>query len=499
MGRKPKSGGEPGQNGTQDDQPSQAAATQVAGPPDGPAGAAAVIPANLIAALESLAAAGGVPVNLQLMHQARIDTAKRLNAKPRLTVLFPPCSNELLALINPADQDEVTGFFNEYFKFRQHLIFGVYQTGNSPHPVELADQLRGVLAANLLHCGTGSGPVILSAPAAADPPAWPSECCVCNPCVTLDGNRNPTAPGPQLPNPVVPSLQRLFIGDTMFLFWLGERLGIFQVLGAILDAFATNGTIPISNGSLDPAEVRDDVTAIVLEVMVRLMKQGLASSARERAAAYRVTLGWNSPAGQQFKLETQVNSGFNTQFHKFIYNALEFYRDRRLAVAIRGSAAPAPPASVATLITISDTIDVLKKRFETWEYGRNMYNTLNGIVWMIAAMSVIRELRTTLGIPPAFSDPHEYIPAAYDLLVGKRPITHGSENRYVLHRELAKNGRDLLLDLEVIDHRQRDPGGELDCWLTQVEAKIEAYRTAYRTITNVDLGASGSPAIEQQA
>ena len=289
----------------------------------------------------------------------------------------------------------------------------------------------------------------------------------------------------------------------MWLFWIGERLGIFQMLGAILDAYALNGMIPISNGSLDPASIRDDVTAIVLEVMVRQMKQGSASGGRERAATYRTSVGWNSPLGEKLRLQTQVNTGFSTQFHKLIYHALEFYRDRRLAVAIRGSAAAAPPPSVATLITISDTVDVLKKRFEAWAYGRNMYNTLNGIVWTIAGMSVIRELRTTLGIPPAYNDPYEYIPAAYDLLVARRAITQGETNRYVLHRELAQNGRDILLDLEVINHQQRDPGGELENWLTQVEAKIEGYRTAYRTLTGADLGNAsapgGMPVIEQQA
>jgi hypothetical protein len=69
----------------------------------------------------------------------------------------------------------------------------------------------------------------------------------------------------------------------------------------------------------------------------------------------------------------------------------------------------------------------------------------------------------------------------------KRPVTHGEANRYLLHREFARNGRDTLLDLEVIDHTQKDPGQELENWLTQIEAKIEAYRTAYRTLTGVDL------------
>ena len=113
-------------------------------------------------------------------------------------------------------------------------------------------------------------------------------------------------------------------------------------------------------------------------------------------------------------------------------------------------------------------------------------------------MAVVRELRTTLGIPPAFGAADEFIPAAYDLLVMKRAVTHGETNRFILHRDCARNGRDILLDLEVVDFRDVAPAGELEKWVTQVEAKVEAYRTAYRTLTGVDLGASATPAVEQQ-
>lgn len=224
----------------------------------------------------------------------------------------------------------------------------------------------------------------------------------------------------------------------------------------------------------------------------------MSSTVRDRACVYQTVLGWTSAPARKLGLDTNVNTGFNTLFHKMIFHSLEFYKDKRLAVAIRGTAAPVAPPSVATLITIRDTIDVLKKRFEAFHYGRNYYNTLSGIVWAIAGMSVIRELRTTLGIPPAYDTPDEYIPAAYDILVLKRPVTSGETNRYLVHKECADKGRDILLDLEVIDHTQADPDGELEKWLTQIEAKIEGYRTAYRTLTGVDLGTTATPVIEQQ-
>lgn len=458
-----------------------------------------VNPIDLAELIKKLTQTGGVPITLTPTPPPIIDTAALLNRQKAVTVAFPLCADELLSLIKTtgvaeADKDDLTKYFDEYFKFGQ------------PH-ITIEGNLDEHLDSELLNCLRGV--VILAAKnpkAAASPSAgyggWPSECCLCAPCLTLDGNRNaaPTllpqqsiTPGPL---PVIPRLKRLFIGDLFWLFYF-ERMGIFQILGVILDAFACNGRLPISNGSIDPG-LRDDIAALVLEVMVRQTKMGMSTTVRDRGCSYQTALGWTTSSARKLNLDTGVNTGFNTLFHKFIFNTLEFYKDKRLAVAIRGSAAPVAPPSVATLITISDTLDVLKKRFEAFDYGRNYYNALSGIVWVIAGMTVIRELRTTLGIPSAYNQPHEYIPAAYDLLVMKRPVTSGDSNRYLVHRECAKNGRDILLDMEVINHQDRNPGGELERWLTQIEAKVEGYRTAYRTLTGVDLGASADPVIEQQ-
>jgi hypothetical protein len=417
-----------------------------------------------------------------------VDTVTRLNGMGRVTVVFPPCTTELLSLIkttNVQDKDEVTKFFDEYFTF------------HGPHKVLAhTTNLDQVLDGNLqTPCPPLPGsPVIFAATSDASS-MWPSECCVCSPCISLRGNRNPVS---SIPTP--PAIERLFIGDLVWLFYF-ERMGIFQILGAILDAYASNGRLPISNGSLE-LDAKDDVVAVVLEIMTRQMKMGLASSVRDRAGAYRTALGWTSEVGRKLDLQTEVNTGFTTQFHKFISHALAFYKDKRLAVAIQGAATGMVRTSVATLITISDTLEVLKKRFEPFAYGRSYYNTLSGIVWAIAGMSVIRELRATLGIPPAYGSPDEYIPAAYDLLVLKRPVTHGESNRYILHRECAKNARTILLDLEVVNHLAKNTPGELENWLNQIESAVEGYRTAYHTLTGTDLGMTppmGTPTIEQQA
>lgn len=468
--------------------PQQSGARQ--GPAQAQQSAAAAAPPN--AAQSSAAALQAQLVQLTVAPPRPVPTTQRLRDLPRVTVAFPPCAEELLSLIKTSDRDDITQSFKDYFKFYQHRILG--QDTSTGTVEELDQKVAGELDPDLRSCESGG--ILLRGQSYSD---WPSDCCLCTPCVTLDGVRNPSADHGA---PPVPGMRRLCAGDAVWLFF-HERMGIHQILGAILDSFATSGRLPISNGSLDLGVntnvVRDDITALILEIMVRQTKMGMSSSVRDRGALYRTSLGWESPLAKPLKLDTEVNTGFSSLFHRFIFNALEFYRDKRLAVAIQSTAVPTARPSVATLITLSDTIDVLKKRFEAFSYGRNYNNALAGIVWTVSAMSVIRELRGTLGIPSAFEAAHEFIPAAYDLLVLKQPVTRGDINRYEVHRSCAVNGRDILLDLEVIDHKKNQPGEELEDWLNQVEAKVEGYRTAYRNLTGVDLGASSSTMVEQQA
>ena len=275
-------------------------------------------------------------------------------------------------------------------------------------------------------------------------------------------------------------------------------MGIFRILGVILDDFATTGNLSISNGVVDP-DIRDDIIALVIEAMIRESKTGLSSSVRDRNSTYRRCLGWTTDDGRKLDLKTNTNTAFNTLFHRFIQLALEFYKDKRLAQVIQSTTPGSGSVSVSTLITISDTLNLLKKAFDPFDYGRNYYNTLNGIIWVIAGMALIRELRTSIGIPKEYEQPYEYIPAAYDLLVMKRAITPSETNRYVVHRECAMDARDILLDLEVIDHMDTKKGGELELWLNMIEDKVEGYRTAWRNLTGgVDLGSTGVPLIKQQ-
>ena len=391
-----------------------------------------------------------------------------------VSVAFPECSDVLLSLIKSSDTDEITKYFNEYFSFGKHstMAEGV--------------NLTNVLDADLRDCLKGSTNGVF-------PPFW----CLPAPCVKLEGDRRTSETiDVETGGTITLFVKRLFMADLVWLFYF-DRMGIFKILGAILDDYAIKGKFPITNDSND-ANDKIELISIVLEAMTRKTKMGISSTVRDRNISYRRALGWILEEGRKLNLDTVVNTAFTNLFHKFIQTSLEYFKDKRLATAIQAST-NTNRVSVATLTSIKDTIDLILRAFDPFKYGRVYSNTLSGIVWVIAAMALIREMRTTLGISSEYRKPDEFIPAAYDLLVNKNSGgTQTETNRYDVHRDCAENARDILLDLEAVNFNDTKPGGDLELWLDLIESKVESYRTAYRSLTGVDLGAPGTPVIEQQ-
>jgi len=311
------------------------------------------------------------------------------------------------------------------------------------------------------------------------PGPWP----IPDPCAVVDGRRGT----------LDHQIRRLLAGDLVWLYYM-ERMGVFQILGGILDDYALIGRHPISSRQL---------AVIVVESMVRELRSGLGSTTRDRDVAYRRCLGWTSEVGRTLGSEAAPNRAFSAQFHRLIRLALQFYKDRQLAVAIRDVVTPTR-ASTATLIAIRDTMRVLQKSCEVFEYGRTYTTALNGIVWVLGALTVIRDLRRDLGIPESYSSPWEYVPAAYSLFVEPEQTDRRMQpdpNRYFAHRECANAGRNIMLDVEVLPINDRDfatPGGVLETWLNLAESSIEGYRTGYQSLTEINL-ADGEPVVGQAA
>lgn len=405
----------------------------------------------------------GVPITLRSNQLNPVHLGSQLDAQQAVPVVFPACADVLLSLCRPngpaQEVDEIEAHFREYFSFQ----------AAPAGPTILAASGGTALDPDLAKCAGSE---------------WPPKCCIPRPCLFLNGKRNHGE-----------HVKRLFVGDLVWLFYF-ERLGIFRLLGVILDDYATKGSFPISTGFMPGAT--DDQTLMVLETATLETKTGRASSSRDRESAYNRGIDWTQ---RLVEVDAQLNKALADQFTRLSFLAGQFYTDKRLAVAVRGAAAPTASASVATLISIKDTILLLQNSFRQFYYGRTYTIALSGIVWVIAGMSLIRSLRKTLGIPETLNRPEDYITAAYDKLLGGGGAVSSSTNRYLLHRDCARAGRDILLDVEMLDTTAPDfldVGGVLDRWLDTAESKFEAYRNSYRLLTGVDLATSEKPVIEQQ-
>jgi hypothetical protein len=316
------------------------------------------------------------------------------------------------------------------------------------------------------------------------------DCCIPCSCLNLWGDRRlkcviyPTNFTPE-DTDNTRRLNRLFIADVLWLFFL-DRMGIFEILGGILDDYANNGKYPI---------LSNNFTSIIIEMMIRDIKRGTASTIKDRAYTYARSLGWKliTQVNEIDPKKIFVNNGFSKLFHKFITLALRYYKEKRLAENIKEVRIK---SLTATIVAIQDTISLLRNALETFQHGRNYYNTLNGIIWLIAGIDLIYRTRNSFGIPLNYKSLEQFIPAAYNIIVEKKSIHSADANRFKLHYECAQDSRDILIDL--------DAGGisenlnTLSSWLNIIEPRIEGYRTAYRGLTGVDLAQEESLNIEQE-
>jgi hypothetical protein len=448
--------------------------------------------------------------------QARVRNAiaSNLYATDRPPTQLPECSDVILALIRHTDKDpdppwpvtfdfwkpqgpgwkemearrqaeasqtrtppKFVRAFRDYFTFVDHRVFRpeFWKVGDNelnPDLMKYAfkDQVTG-------------------RPSDKDP----FGCCVDCSVVTLRGDRhlsvelvgsNMTLPADfpaiALSGEKPPFLTRLFTGDALWLYYM-ERMGLFQILGGLMDDYATGGALPIANNSL---------AAFVLETMVRHLKTGSSSMQRERITAYRRALGWTTEAGRVLSVTSSTNTAFSQQFHRLIQSVLGYYDAKRIAVAINRTGQGG--ASVATETSITETVNLLRQSFRAMEYGRVHQDTLGGIVWAVGTLGLIYEMRDDIGIPKDYMQPEQLIPAAYDMLVLKRATVATDTNRYLTHATAATAGRRIVLDVQGIAAGGSSASpADVRTWLEmeETERAFEDYRTAHRNLTGVDLGA----------
>ena len=272
----------------------------------------------------------------------------------------------------------------------------------------------------------------------------------------------------------------LTVGSVLWLYFY-ERMGIFKILGALMDDYNYRGKYPISSKIKDGTF--ENQYTFLMENVSLLYRQGLSSNFRDRICLYQRVLGVT--IDNKDKVESEKNEGFMRTFNKLIDYMLEFYKSKQLTQAIQNTNNTGIRSSVATQTSIRDTIQVMQQHLESMEYGRNMINTFAGIATVYITICLIRLVKDEIGIPKQYDSPEEFIPAAYDLLVLKRSVTPGAINRFTIYDNCASYGYRLMTDIELAnvgEFRTSAQNSVLDIWLNDVEGLVEGYNNAYKSV-----------------
>ena len=268
----------------------------------------------------------------------------------------------------------------------------------------------------------------------------------------------------------------LTAGAVIWLYFY-ERMGIFKILGALLDDYNYRGKYTISGR-------RTSEYSKLIDMISSLHRIGISSNLRDRICLYQRVLGVSIE--NNLSIESERNTGFMNTFNRLLDYQLEYYKTKQLAQAIQAQAGTTQPrSSVATQTSIRDTISVLKQHFEPLQYGRNQINTFIGIATVHATLCLVNMLKSEIGIPAQYEKPEEFIPAAYDILVAKKSHTLNESNRFIIYDNCASYGYRLLTDIETIKLDQLTTiatGSTLDTWLNDIEGLVEGYRNAYSAV-----------------
>lgn len=279
----------------------------------------------------------------------------------------------------------------------------------------------------------------------------------------------------------------LTAGAVLWLYFY-ERMGIFKILGALLDDYNYRGKYTISGRREYTKTIPPDrlnTYSILMDMISTLHRIGISSNLRDRICLYQRVLGVT--VENNLGVQSERNTGFMNTFNRLIDYMLEYYKAKQLAQAIQAQTAtsPQPRSSVATQTSIRDTISVMKQHFEPLQYGRNQINAFIGIATVHATLCLVNMLRAEIGIPAQYQRPEEFVPAAYDILVAKRSLTLNETNRFIVYDNCASYGYRLLTDIEAIKLPELTTiatGSTLDTWLNDVEGLVEGYRNAYSAV-----------------
>jgi hypothetical protein len=277
---------------------------------------------------------------------------------------------------------------------------------------------------------------------------------------------------------------QLNFGSVLWLYYY-DRMGIFDILKALMNDYNFAGKLPISAKAENTTSDTTLQYSSLMDTVSTLYRIGIGSNNIDRKTLYQRVLGVSLNGENGTAVASEKNESFMRNFNKLIGYMIDFFRDKQLAQAIRDTNTNTIRSSVATQTAIRDTILVLQKNFEVFDYGRNRINTFLGIATVFATICLLRMLKDEIGVPRQFNEPHEFIPAAYDILVAKRPVTSNENNRFTIFDNCASYGYRLLTDIEFIEPSALTTvaiGSTLDAWLNDIEGVVEGYNNAYKSL-----------------
>jgi hypothetical protein len=296
---------------------------------------------------------------------------------------------------------------------------------------------------------------------------------------------NPTPGGPAIEIDSNLKLDtQLNFGAVLWLYYY-DRMGIFDILKALMNDYNFAGKLPISSKAENTTTEATLQYSSLMDTISTLYRIGIGSNSIDRKTLYQRVLGVSLNGENGTAVVSEKNESFMRNFNKLVGYMIDFFRDKQLAQAIRDTNTNTIRSSVATQTAIRDTIQVLQKNFEVFDYGRNRTNTFLGIATVYATVCLLRMLKDEIGVPRQFNEPHEFIPAAYDILVAKRPVTSSENNRFTIFDNCASYGYRLLTDIEFIEPNiltTAAVGSVLDAWLNDIEGVVEGYNNAYKSL-----------------
>jgi hypothetical protein len=262
-------------------------------------------------------------------------------------------------------------------------------------------------------------------------------------------------------------------------YWLYnyERMGVFKILGVLLDDYNYKGQYTISGNRIDNKDLANRYSALI-DLISTLHRLGISSNLRDRVSTYQRVLGMT--IDNNLSIESERNIGLMPTFATLNTYMLQYYADKRLATAIQTGGISR--SSVATQTSIKDTLTLFQQQLEPFQYGRNQINTFLGIATVHATLCLLYMLRKEIGIPDQYEAADEFVQSAYEILVLKRTAMINEKNRFVLYDNCASYGYQLFTDFEMLNVAElnisSDPNSTFNKFLDDSESKVEGLKNA---------------------